>query len=74
MQRLFEHIDARPGQHSDKDISPWLWHNGKYPETPEYKALHDGNFADYRLRVGGLVDRPLELSLAELRALPGHSR
>lgn len=26
--------------------------------------------ADYRLRIGGLVDRPMELTLADLKALP----
>ena len=31
--------------------------------------MADG-FADYRLRVGGLVDRPMELSLDQLRTLP----
>jgi DMSO/TMAO reductase YedYZ molybdopterin-dependent catalytic subunit len=30
--------------------------------------------ADYRLRVGGWVERPLTLSLAEIQALPGISR
>jgi len=32
---LFEHIDAKPGQYTEKDISPYLWHNGKYPETEQ---------------------------------------
>jgi hypothetical protein len=54
-QRLFEHIDSKPGQYTEKDISPYLWHNGQYPDSEEYKALFDGNFADYRLRINGLV-------------------
>ena len=49
-QRLFEHIDSKPGQYTEKDISPYFWHNGKYPETEEYKQLEEGNFADYKLR------------------------
>ena len=40
------------------------------PNTPEYNALVANNFADWRLRVDGLVARPLALSLAQLRALP----
>jgi DMSO/TMAO reductase YedYZ molybdopterin-dependent catalytic subunit len=40
------------------------------PNTPEYNALAANNFADWRLRVDGLVARPLDLSLAQLRALP----
>ena len=73
-QRLFEHIDSKPGQYSEKDISPYFWHNGKYPETEEYKRLQEGNFADYQLRIGGLVENPVELSLDQLRALPYHEQ
>ena len=73
-QRLFEHVDAKPGTYSEKDLSPYFWHNGKYPDSPEYRALFDGHFADYRLRIGGLVDSPAELSLEQLRALPHHEQ
>jgi sulfoxide reductase catalytic subunit YedY len=74
VQRLFEHLDSKPGQYTEKDISPYFWHNGKYPETDEYKELEAGNFADYRLRVNGLVENPVELSLDQLRALPYHEQ
>ncbi len=74
VQRLFEHIDAKPGQYTEKDISPYLWHNGKYPETDEYRALYDNDFADYRLQIGGLVDNPVQLNLTQLRALPHHEQ
>jgi len=73
-QRLFEHLDATPGEYAEKDISPYFWHNGQYPDSPEYKALCEGSFADYRLRINGLVDNPLELDLLELRALPHHEQ
>jgi methionine sulfoxide reductase catalytic subunit len=74
VQRLFEHIDSRPGEYSEKDISPYFWHNGKYPETEEYKQLEAGAFADYRLAVGGLVENPVELTLDQLRALSKHEQ
>ena len=32
--------------------------------------MRDGNFADWRLRIDGLVANPLEFSLADLRNLP----
>ena len=32
-QRLFEHLDAAPGQYSENDISPYFWHNGQYPDS-----------------------------------------
>jgi methionine sulfoxide reductase catalytic subunit len=74
LQHLFEHLDPKPGQYSEADISPYFWHNGQYPDSDEYKALFDGRFADYRLRINGLVDNPVELDLAELRALPHHEQ
>jgi DMSO/TMAO reductase YedYZ molybdopterin-dependent catalytic subunit len=73
-QRLFEHVDSTPGEYTENDISPYFWHNGQYPDSDEYKALFDSNFADYRLRINGLVDNPTDLSLAQLRALPYHEQ
>ena len=73
-QRLFEHVDTRPGQYTEKDISPYLWHNGQYPESDEYTRLFDTNFADYRLSIGGLVTNPVELDLTQLRAMPYHEQ
>jgi DMSO/TMAO reductase YedYZ molybdopterin-dependent catalytic subunit/thiosulfate reductase cytochrome b subunit len=73
-QRLFEHLDATPGEYSEADISPYFWHNGQYPDSDAYQALQAGDFVDYRLRINGLVAEPIELSLAELRALPTHEQ
>ncbi len=73
-QRLFEHVDATPGEYTEQDISPYFWHNGKYPDSAEYLALFDSQFADYRLRIGGLVENPKDLTLAQLRALPRHEQ
>lgn len=73
-QRLFEHVDATPGEYTEKDVSPYFWHNGQYPDSAEYRALYEGDFADYRLRVGGLVENPVELDLRQLRALPHHEQ
>lgn len=74
LQHLFEHVDPKPGEYTEKDISPYFWHNGVYPDSDEYKALFDGGFADYRLRIHGLVEHPVELTLDELRALPRHEQ
>jgi len=73
-QRLFEHLDAKPGEYSEADISPYFWHNGQYPDSPEYLALQADGFADYRLRINGLVQNPVELNLEQLRALPSHEQ
>ncbi len=52
-----------------EDISPFLWANGKLPTGDEWNALAADNFKDYRLKVYGLVENPVELSLDDLRAL-----
>ncbi len=53
----------------EKDISPYLWPNGEIPQSDEYERLKAGGFADYRLRIDGLVGNPKEYSLEELQAL-----
>jgi thiosulfate reductase cytochrome b subunit len=73
-QRLFEHLDAKPGQYSEKDISPYFWHNGAYPADEEFEKLRADNFASYRLRINGLVENPVELDLSQLRALAHHEQ
>jgi sulfoxide reductase catalytic subunit YedY len=52
-----------------EDISPFLWANGKVPTCEEWLTLAADNFEDYRLKVYGLVENPVELSLDDLRAL-----
>jgi len=73
-QRLLENLDPKPGGFAEKDISPYFWHNGRLPETVEYKELEKNDFKDWRLRVYGLVEHPTEFSLDELTALPYHDQ
>ena len=51
-----------------EDISPFFWPNGKMPTCDEWKTLAANGFKDYRLKVYGLVENPVELSLEDLRA------
>lgn len=44
--------------------------NGRPPADAAYAAMAEAGFAAWRLEVGGLVARPLELSLADLRDMP----
>ena len=74
LQLLLEQVNPRPGAFTEKDISPYFWHNGTYPETVEYKQFEKNDFVDWRLHIYGLVEQPVELSLAELRALPYHEQ
>lgn len=61
---------ARPAsEFRPEDISPFFWINGKMPTSDLWKTLAAGDFKDYRLKVHGLVENPVELSLHDLRAL-----
>jgi DMSO/TMAO reductase YedYZ molybdopterin-dependent catalytic subunit len=55
--------------YSKSQISPRFWSNGKRPECDVWKILASNSFVDYKLKVGGLVERPVELSLADLARL-----
>jgi len=50
-----------------KDISPYFWVNGKLPESDEWRQLAAADFSDYKLKIGGLVENPVELSLDDLK-------
>jgi len=57
-------------QYTEQDISPHFWPNGTMPNSATFEALVAGGFDDYRLRVYGLVEKPQEFSLADLKAMP----
>ncbi len=69
MKTMFRRLTSRQ-EYSQDAISPYFWVNGRPPETAVYQQLRDGSFADYRLIVEGLVEKPLTLSLDELKAMP----
>ncbi len=75
VQRLLLGRKALAREYSDEDISRDFRANGTTnPDTDEYNALLRTGFADWRLAVGGLVERPLQLSLAQLRQLPARTQ
>jgi DMSO/TMAO reductase YedYZ molybdopterin-dependent catalytic subunit len=56
---------------SAKDLSPYFRPNGTtMPSDPTYQQHLASNFANWRLRVDGLVQRPLDLSLDALKSMP----
>ncbi len=70
-QRLLGGSSSMAREFSPADLSPDFKVNGTHaPDTPEYAALQAKGFDDWRLRVDGLVARPLDLSLADLHAMP----
>ena len=59
-----------PSEHyTQAQISPHFWPNGKMPEREDWQQLAADNFKEFRLKVGGLVENPVEWSLEDLRAL-----
>ena len=69
-QRLVLGHRALAREFSESDLSPVFRSNGTSdPDTAAYRKLRENQFADWRLAVGGLVARPLQLSLVNLRAM-----
>jgi sulfoxide reductase catalytic subunit YedY len=59
-----------PSEHyTEKDISPRFWSNGKMPQREDWKRMSHEGFSSFRLKVGGLVEHPVELSLSDLATL-----
>ena len=74
-QRLLIPRDALAPTYGRAEVSPDFRANGSIdPAAADYVALKAGGFADYRLVIDGLVERPLALSLVELRARPAQSQ
>src|SRR5574340_32554 len=69
MRFLFGSLRSRQ-QYSKEQISPYFHVNGYPPESETYTKQAEAQFAEWRMTIGGLVERPLVLSLADLRALP----
>lgn len=71
VQNIVAPRSAVARQYTDADLSQHFKSNGTQdPADGEYQALARNGFKDWRLELGGLVDRPMRLSLAELRAMP----
>jgi DMSO/TMAO reductase YedYZ molybdopterin-dependent catalytic subunit len=66
---LFGH-ETSAQHYSYADISPYFWVNGRPPKEKSYLAMARDGFANYSLEVGGLIKRPLHLTLLDLRAMP----
>jgi DMSO/TMAO reductase YedYZ molybdopterin-dependent catalytic subunit len=72
LTRRVQRLILTPGQlapeYKVSDISPAFRANGSTdPEDDAYRAHVAAGFKDWKLEIGGLVDRPLSLSLDDLR-------
>ena len=71
VQRMLLTEQSMAREYSVADISDDFPVVGtRLPNNVSYVMSLSNNFRDWRLRVDGLVDRPLSLSLADLKALP----
>ncbi|HEY4213471.1 MAG TPA: molybdopterin-dependent oxidoreductase [Steroidobacteraceae bacterium] len=75
VQRVLLGRSALAPEYSEKDITGAFKPNGTTnPNTTEYNAHVASRFADWQLVVDGLVARPLQLSLDELRQMPSRTQ
>lgn len=74
-QRLVVDRKALAQEFTQAEISPDFRANGSIsPGDADYRALVQAGFENWRLVVDGLVERPLSLSLADLRAQPSRTQ
>ena len=69
--RLLTDREALAREYPRSAVSPFFRGNGSTdPQNGDYPAQAAGGFADWRLKVGGLVENPLVLTLDNIRKLP----
>jgi DMSO/TMAO reductase YedYZ molybdopterin-dependent catalytic subunit len=74
-QRLLVSRQALAQEFTEADISADFRANGSTdPDDDAYQTFAQSGFKDWRLQVDGLVERPVQLSLGELRALPARTQ
>jgi DMSO/TMAO reductase YedYZ molybdopterin-dependent catalytic subunit len=67
--------DALAREFAASDISRNFTANGSInPRSPEYLAHRANGFADWQLKIAGLVAKPMTFSLAQLMALPAREQ
>ncbi|MEO9338227.1 molybdopterin-binding protein [Mesorhizobium sp. SB112] len=75
VQRLLAGQSAMAQEFTEADIRQPQRPNGvTSPDNEDYKAFLNNGFADWRLDVGGLVEKPLSLSLAQLQMMPSRTQ
>jgi DMSO/TMAO reductase YedYZ molybdopterin-dependent catalytic subunit len=75
VQRALMRDDALAPEYAESEIRQGQRPNGSTdPQSAEYLALKDRDFAEYRLTVTGLVQQPKSYSLEELRNMPSRTQ
>ena len=74
-QRFLLSGGALAKEYTVPDISPRFKANGTlHPGGDDYAAAVAENFASWKLKIDGMVERPMALSVAELRRLPARTQ
>ena len=74
-QRLVTTRRAMAKEYTEADLSPVFPSNGTSdPNDSDYQALAQRHFADWRLKIGGLVKNAARFSLSELRQFPSRTQ
>ncbi|MGF7006780.1 molybdopterin-binding protein [Aminobacter sp. BE322] len=74
-QRLLAGRDSLAQEYSETDIRQPQRPNGvTAPDDETYKALLANDFADWRLEVTGLVEKPLSLTRSQLMNMPARTQ
>ncbi|MBP0615773.1 molybdopterin-binding protein [Jiella mangrovi] len=67
--------EALAPEFEEAEMSPLFRTNGNImPADPAYQALAQRNFAGFSLAVDGLVERPMQFTLAEIMAMPSRTQ
>lgn len=75
VQRLLMSEQTMAREYPSSDISAGFPTNGTVmPESDSYQQALANQFQDWRLEVVGLVERPLSLSVAELKGYPARTQ
>src|SRR5262249_44439537 len=56
-------------KYAEEEISSYFWPNGKMPVRRDWQRFAETGFRDFRLKIGGLVENPVEVSLTDLESL-----
>ena len=75
LQRALSNRHSLAPEYRPDQMSPFFRTNGtRDPGTPAYAAMVADKFASWRLKVGGLVARPLALSHQQLQQMPARTQ
>ena len=74
-QRLVVDRNDLAREYREAEMSPYFRSNGtRMPDTGDYADHLASGFANWRLQIGGLVARPLSLSMDMIRSMPARTQ